>query len=478
MIRSPFHFRIRNLPYICGMAKIKTAFICQECGTQHIKWQGQCSGCQAWGSLVEEKLDPRMSGSKSSAKPGKSWTMKSAPKPLSEIETSQEIRHLTPDAEMNRVLGGGIVPGSVTLIGGEPGIGKSTLLLQLALQLAPLNILYVSGEESESQIKMRAGRIAYQNDNLLVATETLIERILDFMDELAPQVVVIDSIQTMYTEQIESAPGSVSQVRESTARLIRQAKDRGIPMFLVGHINKEGSIAGPKVLEHMVDTVLTFEGDQHNSYRIVRTNKNRFGSTMEIGIYEMMAQGLREVSNPSEIFLSASDEQFSGVCISATMEGMRPLLVEIQALVSPMAYGNAQRSATGFDLRRLNMLLAVLEKRCGFKLGVQDVFINITGGLKVEDPAVDLALICAVISSLHDLPVDPATAFAAEVGLSGEIRSISRLEPRIAEAAKLGFKTIFVAKSQVASLGKVSADIEVVGVGKLEEVFRRVFGGE
>ncbi|MCB0845776.1 MAG: DNA repair protein RadA, partial [Bacteroidetes bacterium] len=432
----------------------------------------QCTGCKEWGTLVEEIISSTSKRNISNVN-----SSKSEPKTLAQIESSNEKRLITKDLEMNRVLGGGIVDGSVILIGGEPGIGKSTILLQLSLQLSPLKILYVSGEESEQQIKMRAERIDYTNENLFIASETNLERIIDFFKNIQPQLIVIDSIQTVFTDNIESAPGSVSQVRETTARIIRLAKESQIPIFLVGHITKEGMIAGPKVLEHMVDTVLTFEGERHNSYRIVRTSKNRFGSTMEIGIYEMLANGLREVANPSEIFLSGSEEDFSGVTISATLEGTRPLLVETQALVSPMAYGTAQRSATGFDLRRLNMLLAVLEKRCGFKMGIKDVFINITGGLKVEDPAIDLALICAVISSLHDIPIPQSSVFAGEVGLSGEIRSVTRLEPRIAEAEKLGFKNIYVSSLQAKSLNREFKDINIIGVNKLEEVFRAVFGG-
>jgi DNA repair protein RadA/Sms len=453
------------------MAKTKSVYICQNCGTQHLKWQGQCTGCNAWNSLVEELVDAR-----SKTTPSSALTRGSRPLLLEEIESVAEKRLVTPDAEMNRVLGGGIVDGSVILLGGEPGIGKSTLLLQLALQLHPLRILYVSGEESAQQIKMRAQRLSYQNDNLYVAAETRLESIRAHYKDLEPQLIIVDSIQTIYTDALESAPGSVSQVRETASKLIRLAKESQVPIFLVGHITKEGTLAGPKVLEHMVDTVLTFEGDRHNNYRLVRTSKNRFGSTMEIGIYEMLGQGLREVSNPSEIFLSAGEENFSGVAIAATLEGMRPLLVETQALVTPLTYGTPQRSATGFDLRRLNMLLAVLEKRCGFKMGVKDVFINMAGGLKVEDPAVDLSLICAVISSLHDLPIPQGYVFTAEVGLSGEIRPVNRLELRIAEAEKLGFKKVFVAQSQAQSLNKQFNDIEVVSAGKLEEVFRIVFG--
>ncbi|MDX1908170.1 MAG: DNA repair protein RadA [Bacteroidia bacterium] len=456
------------------MAKAKTVYFCQECGSEYIKWQGQCSNCGSWGTLVEEKVTPAAVRSATGAQ---GWTARSTPKKLDQIESAGEKRFLTPDAEMNRVLGGGIVEGAVILLGGEPGIGKSTLLLQLALQLQPLRVLYISGEESEQQIKMRAERLPFHNDHLYIAGETSLERIVEFVQEVRPELLVVDSIQTLNTDSLESAPGSVSQVRDCAARLIRMAKDIRLPVLLVGHITKDGSIAGPKVLEHMVDCVLTFEGDRHSSFRIVRTAKNRFGSTMELGIYEMMSHGLREVSNPSEIFLSQAATPFSGVAISATMEGMRPLLIETQALVSPMAYATAQRSATGFDLRRLNMLLAVLEKRCGFKIGNKDVFINIAGGLHIEDPAADLALICAVISSLHDLAIPASTVFAAEVGLSGEIRSISRPEGRIAEAAKLGFKDMYVSQAQAQALGKMSGDIRVHGVSKLEDVFRAVFSG-
>lgn len=455
------------------MAKNKTIYVCQVCGTTHVKWQGQCSGCQEWNTLVEEIVDSRAGA----ASPTLSAGSKTKPRTIGEISADAEERIQTPDQELNRVLGGGIVEGSVILLGGEPGIGKSTLLLQLTLQLSSLKILYVSGEESEQQIKLRARRIPHANEQLYIAAETQLERIFEFYKDIQPRLLIVDSIQTIFTDALESAPGSVSQVRESAAKLIRFAKDRNLPVFLVGHITKDGMLAGPKVLEHMVDTVLTFEGDRHNNYRIVRTSKNRFGSTMEIGIYEMLSHGLREVSNPSEIFLSQGDEQFSGVAISATMEGLRPLLIETQALVSPMAYGTAQRSSTGFDLRRLNMLLAVLEKRCGFKMGVKDVFINIAGGIRVEDPAIDLALICSVISSLHDLPIPQTAVFAAEVGLSGELRAVNRLESRIAEAEKLGFKEIFVAGSQAATLQKKFSDIRISGVSKLEEVFRQVFGG-
>ena len=400
------------------------------------------------------------------------------PRRLDEIDDIQERRLVTPDKEMNRVLGGGIVEGSIILLGGEPGIGKSTLLLQLALQMAPLKILYVSGEESEKQIKMRAGRIAHHNPNLLILGETHLEQILHFHNSHKPDLLIIDSIQTVFSELVESAPGSVSQVRECAQRLMRLAKETQTPVFLVGHITKEGALAGPKVLEHMVDVVLSFEGERHNSYRIVRTNKNRFGSTLELGIYDMNDKGLREVANPSEIFLSSGDHGLSGVAITATLEGLRPILIEVQALVTPLAYGTPQRAATGFDLRRLNMLLAVLEKRCQFKMGQKDVFVNIAGGLKVDDPALDLGLICAVVSSMLDISLERGKVFAAEVGLTGEIRSVSRIEQRVAEAEKLGFNHVFVAADQAKGLREKFSHIKISGHSRLDHVFKEVFAGE
>lgn len=453
----------------------KSVFICESCGYSHLKWQGKCDGCGAWGTLVEQLSVPTKGQMRAV---GTMSGKRSMPTALKDITLGQEERWPLLDQELMRVLGQGLVPGAVVLLGGEPGIGKSTLLLQMALQQKDRKILYISGEESAAQIRMRAERIPFHSDSLFIASEVNLEQILEHASEIDPEIIVIDSIQTIYTGQLESAPGSVSQIRECAARLTRFAKETSTPIFLVGHITKEGSIAGPKVLEHMVDTVLTFEGDRHNSYRLVRTTKNRFGSTMEMGIYEMRGDGLREVSNPSEIFLSDQADTFSGVSIGATMEGMRPLLVETQALVSPMAYGVAQRSATGYDLRRLNMLLAVLEKRCGFHMGKQDVFLNITGGIKVEDPSMDLALICAAVSSLHDLVIPRSTVFSAEVGLSGEIRSVNKVEPRIAEAEKLGFKTIYISHAQLGSLGRNFQNIEVRGVKKLEEVFRLVFAGQ
>lgn len=453
------------------MAKLKTIYLCQNCGAEHSKWQGQCNNCQEWNTLVEEVVEA--AALKAQKRPVSTGSRE--PSPLSKIDSIGEKRIQTPDGEMNRVLGGGIVEGSMILLGGEPGIGKSTLLLQLGLQLAPLKVLYISGEESERQIKLRAERLKIENDNFLIASETRLETILKYYDDIRPDLLVVDSIQTTYSELLESGPGSVSQVRECALRLMRLAKEKQVPIFLIGHITKEGSLAGPKVLEHMVDVVLTFEGDQHNSFRVVRTNKNRFGSTMELGIYEMRDSGLREVSNPSEIFLGSQDEGLSGVAISATLEGMRPLLVEVQALVTPNAFGTPQRSATGFDLRRLNMLLAVLEKRSGFKLGVRDVFVNIAGGLKINDPALDLGLICAVVSSQNDLPIPRGKVFAAEVGLTGEIRAVNRVEQRISEAEKLGFKEIYIAASQLKGLNVKAKAIKVHGCSRLEEVFRDVF---
>ncbi|MGZ3777103.1 MAG: DNA repair protein RadA, partial [Mucilaginibacter sp.] len=423
-----------------------------------------------------------------------STTLQRANKPVqvSEISFDEENRTLTPDNEFNRVLGGGIVAGSLVLIGGEPGIGKSTLMLQLALNMPGMKVLYVSGEESERQIKMRAerlaaptggGRKAGGGEECYILTETSTQNIFKQIEILEPDMVVIDSIQTLYSAHIESTPGSVSQVRECTAELLRFAKESGTPVFLIGHITKDGMIAGPKILEHMVDTVLQFEGDRHHVYRILRAVKNRFGSASELGIYEMLGEGLREVSNPSEILLSQRDEPLSGVTISATIEGMRPMLIETQALVSTSAYGTPQRTATGFDTKRMNMLLAVLEKRCGFKLGGKDVFLNITGGISVEDPAIDLGLAAAIISSHEDIPIPFKTCFAGEIGLSGEVRAVNRIEQRIAEAQKLGFEQIFISKYNLESGGqnKKRIDlsrykIEVKTVGNIEEVFGSLFG--
>ena len=452
------------------MAKIKTSFFCQNCGTQYSTWQGQCNACKEWNTIVEEVIQKE---EKTSWKP--TSEVKKAPKPLkiAEIDSSQEVRMDTLDGELNRVLGGGIVPGSLILLGGEPGIGKSTLLLQISLKL-PYKTLYVSGEESQKQIKMRAERITPEGDNCYILTETKTQNIFRQIEEMEPEIVIIDSIQTLHTDYIESTAGSISQIRECTAELIKFAKETNVPVILIGHITKDGTIAGPKILEHMVDTVLQFEGDRNHVYRILRSLKNRFGSTAELGIYEMLGSGLREVSNPSEILLSHREEELSGTAIASTLEGMRPLMIEIQALVSTAVYGTPQRSTTGYNAKRLNMLLAVLEKRAGFRLGTKDVFLNVTGGISVDDPAIDLAVVAAILSSNEDIPVGKDVCFAGEVGLSGEIRPVNRVEQRIQEAEKLGFATIFVSK-----YNKISTKfpgIKVVLVSKIEEVVEHLFG--
>lgn len=448
------------------MSKKNSAFICQSCAYRSAKWAGKCPSCGEWNTIVEEVVSSKKTGTrKSEHAPAKS---------IQFLEQPDLIRIKTPDNELNRVLGDGIVPGSVVLIGGEPGIGKSTLMLQLAIQMQG-KFLYVSGEESESQIKMRADRIGIKNPDCFVVSATSLHVILQYIDENDPDIIIIDSVQTLQSEDIESAPGTVSQIRECTNELIRVAKSRSIPLFLIGHITKEGFIAGPKVLEHMVDTVLQFEGDRHHNYRLLRSSKNRFGSTAEIGIYEMLQDGLREVGNPSEILISQKNEELSGICIGATIEGARPMMVETQALVSTAVYGTPQRNVNGYDLRRLNMLLAVLEKRCGFRLAQQDVFINITGGLKLEDPAMDLSIVTAILSSYEDIYVPYQYAFAGEVGLSGEVRAVSRLEQRIGEAEKLGFEKIFVSTGNKPLLAK-KGGIEVVNVKKVEELFAYLFG--
>ena len=457
------------------MAKSKSVFFCQSCGYQAAKWLGNCPSCGEWNTFVEEVVE------KNTAKPdwkqSNTSTRSNKPIAIDQIEKNADVRINAQDDELNRVLGGGIVPGSIVLIGGEPGIGKSTLLLQLALQLKTKKILYISGEESEQQIKMRAMRMqSAEFPNCFILTETSTQNIFKQIEELQPQIVIVDSIQTLYSAHIESTPGSVSQIRECTAELLRFAKETNTPVFLVGHITKDGSIAGPKILEHMVDTVLQFEGDRHHTYRILRSIKNRFGSTSELGIYEMRGNGLREVSNPSEILISQRDEELSGIAISVTIEGMRPMLIEAQALVSVSAYGTPQRSATGFDTRRMNMLLAVLEKRCGFRLGVKDVFLNITGGIKVEDPAIDLGVVSAIISSHEDLAISSKHCFAAEVGLSGEIRTVNRIEQRISEAERLGFEKIFVSRYAIKGLDVKKYNIEIVPLSKLEELFQQLFG--
>jgi DNA repair protein RadA/Sms len=452
------------------MAKLKTSFFCQNCGTQYAKWQGQCNACKEWNTIVEELIQKE---EKSGWKP--TSEVRKAPKPLkiNEIDSSQEVRLNTLDTELNRVLGGGIVPGSLTLLGGEPGIGKSTLLLQISLKL-PYKTLYVSGEESQKQIKMRAERITPNGDNCYILTETKTQNIFQQIQEIDPEIVIIDSIQTLHTDYIESTAGSISQIRECTAELIKFAKETNVPVILIGHITKDGTIAGPKILEHMVDTVLQFEGDRNHVYRILRSLKNRFGSTAELGIYEMLGSGLREVSNPSEILLSHREEELSGTAIASTLEGMRPLMIEIQALVSTAVYGTPQRSTTGYNAKRLNMLLAVLEKRAGFRLGTKDVFLNVTGGISVDDPAIDLAVVAAILSSNEDIAVGKDFCFAGEVGLSGEIRPVNRVEQRIQEAEKLGFATIFVSKYNKISIK--NSIIKIVLVSKIEEVAEHLFG--
>lgn len=456
------------------MAKVKTTFFCQNCGAQSPKWVGRCNACGEWNTFVEEVVEKAPPALWKSNAGG---SVASRPNKLKEVAVGEEERYLLPDQELNRVLGGGLVPGSLILMGGEPGIGKSTLLLQMGLQAKGKSILYVSGEESQQQIKMRADRLKLNNDDFLILTETSLDTIFNHLKAIHPDIIIIDSIQTIFTSKIESSPGSVSQIRECAAELLRYAKESAVPVFLIGHITKDGAIAGPKILEHMVDTVLQFEGDRHHVYRILRAIKNRFGSTAEIGIYEMLGSGLREVSNPSEVLIAQREEALSGVAIAATMEGIRPMLVETQALVSSAVYGTPQRSSTGFDLRRLSMLLAVLEKRCGFRLGAKDVFLNIAGGIKVEDPAIDLAVICAVLSSNEDMAIPGKICFAAEVGLSGEIRPVTRIEQRISEAEKMGFEQIIVSKYNLKGLDKQRLKgIKVHAVSKVEEVFQILFG--
>jgi DNA repair protein RadA/Sms len=453
------------------MAKVKTSFFCQNCGAQYSKWQGQCNACKEWNTIAEEIIQ------KEEKPDWKSTTtaVKKVSKPLKikEIDSTQEVRMNTLDGELNRVLGGGIVPGSLILLGGEPGIGKSTLLLQISLKL-PYKTLYVSGEESQKQIKMRAERITPNGDNCYILTETKTQNIFRQIEEIEPEIVIIDSIQTLHTEYIEASPGSISQIRETTAELIKFAKETNIPVILIGHITKDGTIAGPKILEHMVDTVLQFEGDRNHVYRILRALKNRFGSTSELGIYEMLGSGLREVSNPSEILISHKDITLSGTAIAATLEGMRPLMIEIQALVSTAVYGTPQRSTTGYNAKRLNMILAVLEKRAGFRLGTKDVFLNITGGISIDDPAIDLAVVAAILSSNEDIPIGEGYCFAGEVGLSGEIRPVNRVDQRIQEAEKLGFSTIFVSKYNKISLKNTLIQIRLVS--KIEDIASELFG--
>ena len=460
------------------MAKQKSSFFCQNCGAQSGKWIGKCPSCNEWNTYVEEIIQKETKNDRlqlfSKNKNDKKTANKSIL--LQDVGLQNYPRIAVPGKELTRVLGGGIVPGSLVLFGGEPGIGKSTLMLQLALRLKNLKILYVSGEESEQQIKMRAERIGVTTETCFILQETNTQNIFQQIGEIEPQLVIIDSIQTLHTAFVESSPGSVSQVRECGAEFLRFAKETNVPVFMIGHITKEGSLAGPKILEHMVDTVLQFEGDRNHIYRLLRATKNRFGNTNEMGIYEMSGDGLREVTNPSEILITNRENATSGVTISATMEGNRPMLIETQALVSTAAYGTPQRSSTGFDLRRLSMLLAVLEKRCGFNLAAKDVFINIAGGIKVEDPGIDLALVCAILSSNEDLPILQNTCFAAEVGLTGEIRPVNRIEQRISEAEKLGFEKIFISTHNLKGLQIKNFKIKIIAVSKIEEVFSNLFG--
>ena len=459
------------------MAKVKTSYFCQHCGQQAPKWLGKCPSCGEWNTFVEEVVQKEDKAEKGGWRVSSGGTKAAnKPRPISQIVYSEEQRTVTHDNELNRVLGGGIVPGSLVLIGGEPGIGKSTLMLQIALNL-PLQVLYVSGEESEHQIKMRAERLSTKGDNCFILTETSTQNIFKQIELFTPDVLIIDSIQTLQSSFIEAGAGSVSQVRECTAELLKFAKESGTPVFLIGHITKEGTLAGPKVLEHMVDTVLQFEGDRHMTYRILRTIKNRFGSTSELGIYEMQSTGLREVSNPSEILISQREEELSGITIGAMLEGNRPLMIEIQSLVSHATYGTPQRSSTGYDNKRLNMLLAVLEKRGGYRLGTQDVFLNIAGGLKVEDPAIDLAVCASIVSSYEDISLPSSVCFAAEVGLGGEVRAVNRIESRISEAEKLGFKEIYVSKYNVKGVDLKGFKIKVRTVARLDELFQTLLKG-
>lgn len=458
------------------MAKTKTVYICSHCGADSPKWLGKCPNCGEWNTYVEEVVAKEVPSAKRPVPSGLSERGQVRPVLLRDITAEKEDRLDMKDQELNRVLGGGLVKGSLVLIGGEPGIGKSTLVLQTILKLHDLKVLYVSGEESYRQLKMRADRLAPDSQNCLILCETNLEQIFVQAQNVQPDLLIIDSIQTIFTELVESSPGSVSQVRECSAAILKYAKESSVPVLLIGHINKEGSIAGPKVLEHIVDTVLQFEGDQHYMYRILRSIKNRFGSTAELGIYEMRQEGLREVSNPSELLLTQNHEGLSGVAIAAAIEGIRPFLIETQALVSSAVYGTPQRSATGFDIRRMNMLLAVLEKRAGFKLAQKDVFLNIAGGLRVNDPAIDLAVLAAVLSSSLDISIEPGVCMAGEVGLSGEIRPVNRIEQRIMEAEKLGFSRILIPYNNLKGFDTSRCRIQIVQVRKVEEAFRQLFG--
>ena len=454
------------------MAKEKTIFLCNDCGYESPKWAGKCPSCGAWNTLVEKVVRTSPAARVSAVVGDK---LLSQPQLIDTVSTDELPRMNMCDAELDRVLGGGLVPGSLVLLGGEPGIGKSTLILQTVLRL-PYRVLYVSGEESVQQIKLRADRIEHSANNCMIVCETLLETIFTHIKNVAPELIVIDSIQTMCSEAVDSSPGSLSQVRECTAMLLKFAKENNVPVILIGHITKDGAIAGPKILEHIVDVVIQFEGDQHHIYRVLRSIKNRFGSTAELGIYEMRREGLRLVENPSELLLGERHSGMSGVAIASAIEGVSPFLIEAQALVSTAAYGTPQRSATGFDIRRMNMLLAVLEKRVGFKLAQKDVYLNIAGGLRVNDPAIDLSVISAILSSNMDVEIEPTICMAGEVGLSGEIRPVNRIEQRIAEAEKLGFKQIVVPKSNTKRLDLSRYSIEVKSVAKVEEAFRLIFG--
>lgn len=454
------------------MAKVKKSFFCKNCGYEAAKWLGKCPSCNEWNTFVEEIVDKKSGTKKSDS----SWTSSKEiikPQPLDAVVSGQDIRILLDDSELNRVLGGGVVTGSLILVGGQPGIGKSTLLLQMAMK-AQRKVLYISGEESAQQIKMRADRLGHKNAECYIYTETDIIKMLKSAKELVPDMIIVDSIQTISSPYLDSTTGSVSQIKECAGELQKFAKETGISVFVIGHITKDGSIAGPKLLEHIVDVVLQFEGDQNYSYRILRTLKNRFGSTDEIGIYAMEAGGMREVDNPSELLISQHKEKLSGSSIAASIEGLRPIMIETQALVTTSVYGTPQRSATGFDLRRLSMLLAVLEKRCGLAYGMTDVFLNIAGGIKVSDPAIDLSIVAALISSLHDIPVEKSICFAGEIGLSGEVRAVSRIDQRIQEAARLGFETIYISKYNK-GISSQDYSIEVRTISRIDDLLSELF---